>query len=395
MTTAKPDSIWSQTFALLCLAQLFGYAHSALLTPAIPLYVTHLGGSPFLVGLVLASFATTSVLLRPLIGYAADVWTEAGVLASGCLLLGASLLLFFIPIVEVAMIANAVRGIGWAALNTGGYTLLALIAPAMRRAESSGYYSGVQASASILFPAVALWLIDAPLGGFRVVMALSAALAAAGAITSLILGRHAPSGAREPASSGASRTTWNPFALMDREVLLPSALLFCLNLTYPAMSAFLVLYARTIGIENIAWYFVASGSTSLLARPILGRVGDKIGCGPSVAAGFILELCALLLLAIASGLALVIVAGVLFALGSAIGSATTLALAIQRANPQRRGRAMASFSIAYPLANGAGSLWTGSAVELAGYFWMYVIAAGLALAGLVVTLMNWPNLRNK
>jgi predicted MFS family arabinose efflux permease len=161
------------------------------------------------------------------------------------------------------------------------------------------------------------------------------------------------------------------------------------------MSAFLVLYARTIGIENVAWYFVASGSTSLLARPILGRVGDKIGCGPSVAAGFILELCALLLLAIASGLALVIAAGVLFALGSAIGSATTLALAIQRANPQRRGRAMASFSIAYPLANGAGSLWTGSAVELAGYFWMYVIGAALAAAGLVVTLMNWPNLRNK
>lgn len=129
MTTAKPDSIWSQTFALLCLAQLLGYAHNALLTPTIPLYVTHLGGSAIVVGLVLAAFAATSVLLRPLSGYWADPWSEAGVLASGCFALGASLLLFFIPVTETTMIANGLRGIGWAGLNTGGYALLALIGP--------------------------------------------------------------------------------------------------------------------------------------------------------------------------------------------------------------------------------------------------------------------------
>jgi MFS family permease len=393
MTTPRSDSIWKQTFALLCLVQLLGYAHNALLTPAIPLYVTHLGGSPFVVGLVLAAFATTSVLLRPLIGHSADTWSETGVLATGCLLLGASLLLFLIPFAEVVMAANAMRGVGWAALNTGGYALLALIAPVMRRAEFSGYYSGVQASASILFPAVSLWLIDAPFGGFRVVMALSAALAAAGGITSLLLGRHALSGADKAAPSKPSGAPWNPFTLMEREVLLPSALLFYLNLSYPAVSAFLVLYARTIGIDNVAWYFVASGSTSLLARPLLGRVGDQTGAGPSIAAGFILELLALLLLSVASGLGLVLVSGILFSLGNAIGSSMTLALAIQRANPERRGRAMASFSIAYPLASGAGALWTGSAVEIAGYFWMYLMGAGLATMGLLVTLVNWPNLK--
>lgn len=393
MITARTGSIWSQTFALLCLTQLLGYAHNALLTPTIPLYVTQLGGSPFMVGLVLAAFAATSVLLRPAIGYWADHWGEAGVLVTGCLIMGASLLLFFIPAAETAMLANGLRGIGWAGLNTGGYALLASIAPVMRRGEASGYYSGVQASASILFPAVALWLIDAPLGGFRVVMVLSAALAVAGGIISLALGRRAPCGAghQPSASPGAARV--GPFALVEREVLLASALLFCLNLTYPAVTGFLVLYARATGIENVAWYFVASGSTSLLARPVLGRVGDRIGCGPSLATGFILEIFALLLLAVTSGLTLVLVSGVLFALGNAIGTATTLALAIQRANPQRRGRAMASFSIAYPLSAGAGALLTGSAVAMAGYFWMYLMAAALGAAGLLVALTNWSSLK--
>jgi MFS family permease len=118
MTAAKPDSIWTRAFAVLCLAQLLGYAHNALLTPAIPLYVTHLGGSPFVVGLVLAAFAATSVFFRPVIGFWADTWSEAGVLVSGCLLMGGSLLLFFIPVAEFTMLANALREVGWAALNT-------------------------------------------------------------------------------------------------------------------------------------------------------------------------------------------------------------------------------------------------------------------------------------
>jgi MFS family permease len=389
MRTAKPDSIWSQTFALLCLTQLLGYAHNALLTPTIPLYVTQLGGSPLTVGFVLASFAVTSVLLRPVIGHVADRRKEAGVLAVGCAVLAASLLFFLIPSVAAALPANALRGIGWAGLNTGGYALLATIAPALRRAEASGYYSGVQGGANILFPALGLWLMDAPSGSFHAVMLLSGAFAAAGALASLRLrGVRLPQSQLHEQDTGPARL--NPFTL-EREVFLPSALLFGLNLTYPATSAFLVLYARTIGIENVAWYFVASGATSLLARPLLGRLGDRIGGGPSLAAGFLLEMVALLLLNAASDLALLLICGVVFALGNAIGSSTTLAIAIHRANPRRRGKAMASFSIAYPAAAGAGALWTGSAVEMTGYFWMYCMAAGIAAAGLALTLGNWKN----
>jgi MFS family permease len=391
MPTAKPDSIWSQTFALLCLTQLLGYAHNAILTPTLPLYITQLGGSPLMVGFALASFAVTSVLLRPVIGHIADMRNEAGVLVFGCSVLAASMFLFLVPAALATLPANALRGIGWAALNTGGYALLALGAPAMRRAEASGYYSGVQGGAGIIFPAVGLWLMDASFG-FHGVMLAAGAFAAAGALAGFSL--RAPKHPAARHTTDAAAIPLNPFAL-EREVLLPSALLFCLNLTYPATTAFLVLYARTMGIQHEAWYFVASGATSLLARPLLGRLGDRIGAGPSLAAGFILEMIALLLLNAASGLGLLLVCGVIFALGNAIGSSTTLAIAIQRAHPQRRGKAMASFSIAYPAASGVGALWTGSAVELAGYFWMYIAAAGLAAAGLAVTLGNWRSVERR
>jgi len=55
-------------FVMLCIVQFLGYAQHFVLQPTIPIYVTHLGASPFVVSLVMASFAGTSMLLQPLVG---------------------------------------------------------------------------------------------------------------------------------------------------------------------------------------------------------------------------------------------------------------------------------------------------------------------------------------
>ena len=396
MTTDKTDSLWSRTFVLLCLAQFLGYAHNAILGPTIPIYVTHLGGSAFLVGLVMAMFTVTSVLLRPFIGYLADAWSQAGVLASGLLFLGASILLCFLPIVEMIMFANGIRGIGWAGLNTGGYTVLALAAPLARRGEASGYYSGAQSAATVFFPAVGLWLIDLPSGGFSAVILVSGALGLIGAGLAVPLARHMPRQVQAKPAPPATRGErfWG-LSLVDRDVLLPTGLLFCLNLPHAAVSGFLVLHARQIGIQTIGWYYVTSGLTHVLARPILGRLSDKVGRGPSLLAGFSLVVLALVLLAMASSLIQFLISAVLYALGLALGTTATTAMAMEQANPQRRGRAMATFSMAFPLSVGAGALAAGSLVEIAGYFWMFLIMALPAAAGIVLAIRSWSSLAHK
>jgi predicted MFS family arabinose efflux permease len=81
--------------------------------------------------------------------------------------------------------------------------------------------------------------------------------------------------------------------------------------------------------------------------------------------------------------------------GNAIGSSSTLALAVERADPQRRGKQMASFSVAYPLSYGVGSLITGGAVEAAGYVGMFIVLAAVQAFGLIFALLNAPNLRSQ
>jgi len=373
-----------------------GYAQQAMLNPTVPLYITQLGGSPFVVGLTISSFAATSVIARPFVGYWSDRWSECGVLGLGLIILAASMLLCFFPFVITVLLANALRGIGWAGVNAGGYALLARIAPESRRGEASGYYSGAQSTPTVLFPAVALWLLQAPFGGYYLVFTIMIALGLGGAAVCYLMARQIPNlgtHANQPPSAGP---WWRQIiTLSERSVLLPAALMFCNQLSFPALTSFIVLYAREISIDSIGSYFVVSGITSVLARRLLGRVSDRIGVGYSMVVTFTLQTFALILLVVASNLAMILLAGVLYMIGMAIGGSATLIIAMNRATPERRGRFMASFSMAYPLGYGLGAFITGSAIDMIGYSSTSLLLAALGLFGLVLTLINWSDLHKQ
>jgi len=393
MTSTKPESIWTRPFAFLCLAEFLGYAQHFILQPTFPLYITQLGGSPFHVGLVIASFGVTSVMSRPIIGYWADRWSVTGVMILGLFLQSLSISLCFVPFVGALMFANGLRGIGWSGMNTGGYTLLATSAPPARRGEASGYYGGVQSSATILFPAVALWIIDAPFGGFGATFLFAMTLVLLGAGAAIALSRKVPRAPRT-IRADSSEPWWREILnVFDRNILLAATLLITLHISLPCFTSFVVLYARELSIDHFGWYFVVTGLTSMLARPLLGRLSDKIGAGRSLIVAFALESAALILMPFVSNLGGVMLGGALYFIGSAIGGTRILALAMEKAPAERRGRAMASFSVAFPLSNGTGALLSGLAVDLAGYEWMYITAAVPCAIGIILTAKNWLSLK--
>jgi MFS family permease len=174
--------------------------------------------------------------------------------------------------------------------------------------------------------------------------------------------------------------------LFDAGMLLPSMLLFCLSLVQPVTSAFVPLYARSLGIDvaAVTWYYVANGVAVVVGQATLGRLGDRLGRARSLRLGYVLNLGALGLLVAANSLWLLLVGGILFALGSALVLPSSMALAIDRANPGRRGTAMASYSMWFQIGNGLGAATAGLVADLYGLRAMYLLALAAPLGGLLI-----------
>jgi len=360
-----------------------GYAHQGLLQPILPLYLKSLGGSELLIGFALAAFSATSFTLRPMVGFLTDEWRVAGVLALGVLVLGVGGLALLVPWIWLVFVSNAFRGIGWAALNTAGGTLLAHIAPPTRRAEAAGYLNMFQSAAQAVSSPLALWIVGLGAANFNPVFLLAAISGIGGAV----LGR----GMREPVQAparGLALPDARRFASMfDRDVLLPFALQACLLLSFPALTSFVALYVERIGLTpaSAAWYFLANGLTAVLIRFILGRAVDRFNRGLTSAVGFVIISISIVQLALVSSEVQLVASAVVYAIGYAICSSGLTAMAIDMANPLRRGAAMATYSMANQLGAGLGAAIAGAVIEAAGYRTMYFAAllpGVVALAGL-------------
>jgi MFS family permease len=363
-----------------------GYANHWMLTPVIPLYVDALGGSAFVAGLALLAFSIPSFVVRPFVGRIADRWNAPGVLAIGLLLLVLGSVALLWPVLACVFLGNIVRGLGWAGLNTGGYTTLASAAPAQRRGEAAGYYTSATSGASIVFPALGLWLLATP-GTFSTAVLGAIGFTLLGLPFALPLTRAAAAAraARPPADAPTA-------GLLDRGVLIATGLNLCSTLAMPAAMAFLPLYARSLDIAHVGLFYVVAGVTNIFVRPLLGRWSDTMGRGPAIGLGLGAQFVGFALIFVANGLALILLGGVFVALAMAMIGATTTALAMDLANPRSRGHAMATFSISFQLGAGVGGIIAGAAADVLGLRGMYAASLAITLVGFGLLGFGWKRL---
>jgi MFS family permease len=374
--------VLTRAFVLICLVGFVGSAHSTLLTPILPLFIQEQGGSAVLVGVVVAAFSAPSVALRPFMGRLVDTWSARGVLVVSSLGLGVTGFGYLIYHAAVLLVVRAAHGMAWSGYNTGSNVLVARIAPPDRRGEAVGYYVMAQGIAYASVPAIALWLLG-PLGftGIFLLVGVSGLLTAGAA---LALPRQ-PRAPTPPAVEGFWRS------LVEPSALLPCALDFLTKLPNTATTVFIPLYAtsRGIAVESLLIYYLVVGAAGLATRGWLGGWSDRMGRGRAIALGAATSAVALLLMSQAANVMTMTLAGVLFGFGQAAAGPAVMALAIDRSRPERRGAAMATYSLAFQVAAGGGGLVWGALIETLGYPEMYFAAALAPLAGLLLLLRCW------
>jgi MFS family permease len=369
-------------FALVCLATLGSFVNYMMLNPVLPLQVTRLGETAAFVGLTIAVFSGASVIARPYMGSAVDGRGSGLVFAVGAGLLAVASLAYLIPSLLALLLARAMHGIGWAAVNTAGTTLAADVVPARRRGEAMGWLSVSKALAAAAAPALGLALLAG--WGFDLTFAMAAGFAALALIVAIALARRMspPIAASKPRSN---------FAL-DTSSIIPATILALLYAGNPLLQSFVVLLAAERSIDGLPAYFVVSGAVLVLVQP-LARISDRVGRGPNIAVGLATVAAGLGLAIVAHDLPTLILAGGLWSAGAGLVEPTATALAVDLAPPDRRGAAMATYTAAFQVGNASGALAWGVVIAALGFEAALAGAITCVVIALGVLRMSWSRVR--
>jgi predicted MFS family arabinose efflux permease len=133
--------------------------------------------------------------------------------------------------------------------------------------------------------------------------------------------------------------------------------------------------SRGIPVSELTLYYPIVGAILVVTRIVVGRRLDRIPRGLAFVVGAIGGTVALVIAALASDVAMLTLAGAIYAGSSSFVSPTASALAIDRADPQRRGAAMATYSMGFPLGNGAGAVLWGAVIGALGFPAPFVVAS--------------------
>jgi MFS family permease len=371
---ANPERLLSRDFALACAGNFTFFGSMHFLLPALPLYVILVGGRESDVGMVMGAFTLTSVLVRPYVGRGVDTWRRKPFLLLGALIfILASLSYNLASSVPQVLLVRAFHGIGIACFTTAAATYIADIVPTSRRGAALGYY-GMFANVSM---SIGPFLGGLLMRSFSlpVLFAASAGMGLASlGIVSLL---------REPVKASSSRlASGDPRSLICRSAIFPSLVMFSVSLTYGTVLSFLPLLAVARKIEDYEVFFTAFALALLVVRAVAGELSDRFGRAAVVIPGMALTVVAMALLSVTNSLPMLLLVALIYGLGFGAVSPSLQAFTVDRAGLADRGAAMATFSAAFDLGIGLGSVALGYILQFADFRAMYLASAGCVVAGL-------------
>lgn len=383
-TTTPQQPLWTKDFLLIFTANLLVFISFYCLLPTLPLFVTdYLGSDVSAVGYIFGFFALAAVIARPLAGFAVDTTGRKIVLFISLFLLVAAIAIYnFATTVLLLFSIRMIHGLCWGFATTAAGTVATDIVPAARRGEGIGYYGLSNTFAMAAGPALGLVIVSHT--SFTVLFTGSSLLAAAALVCVLAI-TYKETAAKETAAARTQQLVEIRLAtLFETRVLIYAVITFFIAILYSSIISFVTLLGKELGIANPGSYFLAYASTLILSRPYAGKALDSSGPKTIMAIGFAALALSFILLFFTSSYFGFVASGLCLGVGFGIVQPTTLALAINRVEPLRRGAANGTIFTAFDLGVGLGSILLGLLSEYAGLATMYLICALLVIIPLVL-----------
>lgn len=374
-TASTENRLFTSDFVLAALANLANAFGMQMLVATLPVYVLSLGGNQTSAGLVIGILPFTALLFRPLMGWLTDAWRRRPLVLIGTSCYGfANIVYLAAGSIPLLMLGRFVHGIGLSCYTTASNAYVADIAPLRRRAEAVGLFAAAQAIGLIAGPVIGFALVEET--GFHYLFYVSGGLAFTAFLISLFVRER-----RQPAEikprSWSLRT-----GIVAIEALPMAWMALCMGMGFGAVSTFISIFARSRGFQNPGFYFMVQAIALLVSRIFLGRLADRYGRSFTIIPGIILMSMALGLLPLAHSFFYFVISASLFGLGFGAAQPATMALLIDRVQPEKRGLASGTYYTGFDAGVSAGSILLGAVSQHLGFAVMWPISAVCTLLGL-------------
>jgi MFS family permease len=174
--------------------------------------------------------------------------------------------------------------------------------------------------------------------------------------------------------------------LKSPPVLISSSMEAAMYVGYGAFLGFFPPYAKNIGLNDaeIGLVLGAQLATTMLAKPIAGRLSDRIGRKPMILFGLLL--CAIFLPFIPHTTAFgpLFLLSALLGLGVAIVTPSTTALVADLVKAGQMGSAMGVFGTIWDTGEALGPILAGFLIASSGYPWAFTLIAAIIGGAAVV-----------
>lgn len=356
------------TLVLIGFVARFGYSMAR--SPVLPRFAQDLGAGPEMIGLIVAASTVTGVVVKLPAGALSDlIGRRSMMLLGGFFFAGPP---FLYPFVETPGTLVALRFLHGFATAIFGPVAAAFVADLSQRgrAEKLGWFAAAGDLGGTLGPLVGGLLLFYT-ASYDATFWTVGALGLLPILMVLRLPRDHHADAARVSLAERSHQFWSGIreVIGSRAIIIASTLEAALYVGYGVFLGFFPPYARAIGLNDAQIGLVMGGqlATTMLAKPLSGRLSDRLGRKPMILVGLLLCAVTLPVVPTLTSLWLLLSVSALFGLGVAIVTPSTTALVADLVKTRRMGSAMGVFGTIWDCGEAAGPIMAGFLIASLSY----------------------------
>jgi MFS family permease len=369
MTTQTIRKILTRDF-ILCFFTQFTFTFAAFsLIPTLPIYLSRLGSTEIEIGVLIGSFAVSSLFLRPFVGRALLKIPEKTFMIAGALLFAfTSIAYLWAPPFWPFLIVRVFQGIGFSLFTTASFTLIANISPEAHRGQSLGYFILAFTTSTALAPLLGMLLINR--FSFTLLFLVCLGLSLCSLFITHKLGKRQV----VPLQDSSIKDGF----FLSRRALQPSITGFFPFFIWGALTTFFPIYAINHGVTNPGFFFSTVAITLILGRVFGGKILDLYSRESLIMTCITPYIISMVILAFSKTLPMFILVAAIYGIGPAFLIPALMAYALDRGGSS--GPAMATFNGMADLGMSLGPMMMGLVIHSASYPIMFLC---LAFTGIV------------